>query len=100
MQPVFATPINDNQLLTLAATQLKAVSPTRTVAECVAEAMDIMAETVVQYDGGKRIAQMINEKNPEYIAEQQALRAAQGRGLMVPGGPIPPQLLERNRQRQ
>lgn len=88
-----------DQLFTLAAAQLMAGNPALTVEAAVSLAIDLAAESNVQ-SNSEALIKRVNERNPDFIVEQQAKIQAQQRGLVVPGGPIPPDLLKRNRQTQ
>lgn len=88
-----------DQLFTLAAAQLMAGRPDLTVEAAVSLAIDLAAESNVQ-SNSEALIKRVNERNPDFIAEQQAKIQAQQRGLVVPGGPIPSDLLKRNRQTQ
>ncbi len=58
---VVSAPLGDVQLIALIAAQASGMRPD----EAVEWALDVIAETVVQFDGGKGLAERINARKAE-----------------------------------
>lgn len=88
-----------DQLASLMASLLLSSDPALTPEAAVDKAFDIVAESNIQHNANT-LLKKIGERDPNFIAEQQAKAKARQKGIMVLDGPIPDELLKRNRQTQ
>ncbi len=104
MQPMqtplqLVQPLNDQQLVALMACYW----PGLPASEAVSRATDILSEVILRC--GKEadeVGRKVKEKNPTFLearrAEMEMAQRQQNSRLVLPGGPIPNELLKRTRQ--
>ncbi len=86
-----------DQLFSFLAATIAASDPNISAEDAVKKAINIVAWAGIHTNNGT-LQKRVNEIDPQFLEEQAAKqRLAQG-GLMVPNGPMNPDLLRRNRR--
>jgi hypothetical protein len=91
--------LSPDQLFSLMAATIVAQNPETSAEDAVLKSIDIVAYAGI-HTNASTLQKRVVELSPGFMEEQAAKQQAAQRGLLVPGGPIDPNLLKRNRRQE